>query len=60
MILLNNMTQPLAGLLVALFPARTQTGPLIVGLALAMGSIGLAVTLGSVLLRQRRAIASGD
>jgi MFS family permease len=59
-ILLNNLTQPLAGLLVTLFPARTQTGPLIVGLALAMGSIGIAVTAGSVLLRRRRTIALGE
>ena len=59
-ILLNNLTQPFAGLLVTLFPARTQTGPLIVGLSLAMGGIGVAVTIGSVLLRRRRAVALGD
>jgi hypothetical protein len=59
-ILLNNLTQPLAGLLVGLFSARTQTGPLIVTLSLAMGGIGAAVSLGSSLLRRKRALALGE
>jgi MFS family permease len=56
-ILLNNMTQPLAGLLVSLFPARTQTGPLIVALSLAMGGIGVAVWVGATLVRRKRPLA---
>jgi MFS family permease len=59
-ILLNNLTQPLAGLLVTLFPGRTQTGPLIVALSLAMGGIGAAVSLGAVLERRRRDIVAGE
>ncbi|SMG46491.1 MFS transporter [Paraburkholderia susongensis] len=54
-ILLNNVTQPLAGLLVSVFSARTQTGPLIVVLSLTMGGIGAAVSIGSALLRRKRA-----
>ncbi|MCC8396249.1 MFS transporter [Paraburkholderia sp. MMS20-SJTR3] len=53
-ILLNNLTQPLAGLLVGVFSARTQTGPLIVALSLTMGAIGAAVSLGAALLRRKR------
>lgn len=59
-ILLNNMTQPLAGLLVGVFSARTQTGPLIVALAVAMGGIGATVSVGSALLRRKRALVLGE
>ncbi|MEX3789333.1 MFS transporter [Paraburkholderia sp. BR14374] len=59
-ILLNNLTQPLAGLLVGVFSARTQTGPLIVALSLTMGGIGAAVSIGSALLRGKRAWALED
>ena len=59
-ILLNNMTQPLAGLLVGVFAARTETGPLIVALSLTMGGIGAVVSIGSALLRRKRAWALED
>ena len=59
-ILLNNMTQPLAGLLVGVFSARAHTGLLIVILSMAMGCIGTAVSLGSVLLRRKRALVLGE
>ncbi|MFM0173216.1 MFS transporter [Paraburkholderia sediminicola] len=59
-ILLNNMTQPLAGLLVSVFSARTQTGPLIVILSLTMGGIGAAVPIGAALMRRKRALALGE
>jgi MFS family permease len=59
-ILLNNLTQPLAGLLVGVFSARTQTGPLIVALSLTMGGVGAAVSIGSALLRRKRAWALED
>jgi hypothetical protein len=59
-ILLNNMTQPLAGLLVSMFSARTQTGPLIVILSLTMGGIGVAVSIGAALVRKKRALALGE
>lgn len=59
-ILLNNLTQPLAGLLVGVFSARTQTGPLIVALSLAMGGMGLVVTVGSAIWRRKRALALGE
>lgn len=44
-ILLNNMTQPLAGLLVGVFANRAQTGWLIVILSLCMGAIGAMVSI---------------
>ncbi|RDK00454.1 MFS transporter [Paraburkholderia lacunae] len=59
-ILLNNMTQPLAGLLVGVFSARAQTGWLIVALSLAMGGIGAAVSIGAALRRRRHALAVGE
>ncbi|QQC65226.1 MFS transporter [Paraburkholderia ginsengisoli] len=59
-ILLNNLTQPLAGLLVGLFSARTQTGPLIVTLSVAMGGIGAATSLGAAVLRRKRALVLGE
>jgi len=59
-ILLNNMTQPLAGLLVGIFSARAQTGLLIVALSLAMGCIGATASIGSALSRRRRALALGE
>lgn len=59
-ILLNNTTQPLAGLLVGIFSARAQTGLLIVALSLAMGCIGATVSIGSALSRRRRALALGE
>ena len=57
-ILLNNMTQPLAGLLVSLFSSRTQTGPLIVALAATMGAIGAGVSIGSAWLLRRKLLAA--
>jgi hypothetical protein len=59
-ILLNNMTQPLAGLLVSVFSARTQAGPLIVILSLTMGGIGAAVSIGAALARRKRGLALGE
>ncbi|MFM0732273.1 MFS transporter [Paraburkholderia sediminicola] len=59
-ILLNNMTQPLAGLLVSVFSARTQTGLLIVVLSLAMGCTGAAVSIGSALSRRKGPFALGE
>ncbi|ABE29703.1 major Facilitator Superfamily protein [Paraburkholderia xenovorans LB400] len=56
-ILLNNLTQPLAGLLVSVFSTRTQTGPLIVILSLTMGGIGAVITIGAALARRKRALA---
>jgi len=54
-ILLNNMTQPLAGLLVGLFAGRGQTGALIVILSLGMGVVGASVSLIGPLLGRRKA-----
>jgi hypothetical protein len=59
-ILLNNMTQPLAGLLVGVFSARAQTGLLIVALSVAMVCIGGVVSISSALLRRKRALALGE
>jgi hypothetical protein len=59
-ILLNNMTQPLAGLLVGVFSARAQTGLLIVALSVAMVCIGGVVSVSSALLRRKRALALGE
>lgn len=54
-ILLNNMTQPVAGLLVGLFSGLRQTGFVIVALALCMGILGAAVAVFSSLAARRRA-----
>ena len=54
-ILLNNMTQPLAGLLVGLFAGRGQTGALIVILSLGMGAVGALVSVIGPLLGRRKA-----
>ncbi len=54
-ILLNNLTQPLAGLLVGVFAGRGHTGLLIVLLSLTMGTIGAAASIAGPWLQQRRA-----
>ncbi|MFM0200386.1 MFS transporter [Paraburkholderia fungorum] len=59
-ILLNNMTQPLAGLLVGVFSGRAQTGALIVVLSATMGCIGAAVSIVATLSRRKRALALGE
>lgn len=55
-ILLNNLTQPLAGILVAVFSAPKQTGFVIVGLALCMAVLGLAVAVVLPFFRRRGAL----
>lgn len=57
-ILLNNATQPLAGLLVGLCAARSQTGYLIVALSLAMVLIGAVATWGHRLRGSRSGAAA--
>ncbi len=44
-VLLNNLTQPLAGLVVGAFAARTQVSPVILALCLGMSLLGAAVWL---------------
>ena len=46
-VLLNNLSQPLAGLLVGLFAGRAEAGQVILALSLAMGLMGVAVVLAS-------------
>jgi MFS family permease len=46
MVLLNNASQPLAGLVVGLFASRVDTGVVIAALTLCMGLLGAAVVLG--------------
>jgi MFS family permease len=58
-ILLNNMTQPLAGLLVGIFSGRAQTGVLILTLSATMACIGAAVSIAATLSRRKRALALG-
>lgn len=53
-ILLNNATQPLAGLLVGLCADRSKTGYLVAGLSLAMALIGAAAIWGGRLRGSRR------
>jgi hypothetical protein len=53
-ILLNNMTQPLAGLLVGVFASRAHTGLLIVTLSLTMGAIGAVASIAEPWLQRRR------
>jgi MFS family permease len=54
-ILLNNLTQPLAGLLVGVFAGRRHTGLLILLLSLTMGAIGAAASIAGPWLQQKRA-----
>ena len=54
-ILLNNLTQPLAGLLVGVFSGRGQTAALIVALSITMGTIGAAASIAGPWLQQRSA-----
>ncbi len=54
-ILLNNLTQPLAGLLVGVFSRHGQTAMLIVLLSAAMGVAGAAIALAGSRLRRRDA-----
>jgi hypothetical protein len=54
-ILLNNLTQPLAGLLVGVFASRAHTGLLIVVLSLTMGAIGATASIAGPWWRKRRA-----
>jgi hypothetical protein len=56
-ILLNNMTQPLAGLLVGLFSGPNQTGVVIVALSLCMGILGTAVWLFSSVVDKHRKVS---
>ncbi len=59
-ILLNNMTQPLAGLLVGVFAGRAQTGLLIIVLAGVMGGVGGAVAAGSAVVKRKRGLVIGE
>ena len=54
-ILLNNLTQPLAGLLVGVFSGHGQTRMLIVLLSVTMAAIGATVALAGPLWRRRKA-----
>jgi hypothetical protein len=47
MITLNNLSQPVAGLMVSLFSGSGQLGAVIGGITLVMGGIGVAVALSS-------------
>jgi MFS family permease len=53
-ILLNNMTQPLAGLVVGIFSGPNQTSGVIVALSLCMGILGIAVSAPPNLFTKRR------
>ena len=53
-IMLNNLTQPLAGLLVGMFSGNGRMGAVVVAISLAMGVMGLVVTLVSMGVRRRR------
>jgi hypothetical protein len=59
-ILLNNLTQPLAGLLVGVFSGRGQTGTLIVALSLAMAAIGALATIAMPSLQQKKSVDMAD
>jgi MFS family permease len=54
-ILLNNLTQPLAGLLVGVFAGRAHTGLLIVLLSLTMAAIGATASIVGPWRQKRRA-----
>ena len=53
-ILLNNLTQPLAGLLVGVFAGRARTGLLIVVLSLTMGAVGAVASIAAPWLQRGR------
>jgi MFS family permease len=52
-IMLNNLTQPLAGLLVGLFSGSGRMSAVIVGISLGMGALGLAVVLAGIGIKGR-------
>jgi MFS family permease len=49
-VLLNNLSQPVAGLLVGLFAGQAETGQVIIALTLVMGLLGAAALLSSIFL----------
>jgi MFS family permease len=49
-VLLNNLSQPVAGLLVGLFAGQADTGQVITALTLGMGLLGIAALLSSIFL----------
>jgi len=57
-IMLNNLTQPLAGLLVGTFAGNGRMSAVVVAIALAMGAMGLVVTLVSMGVGRRRPSAT--
>ena len=59
-ILLNNLTQPFAGLLVGVFSGRGQTSALIVALSLAMAAIGAVATITMPKLQQKKSADTSD
>ncbi|MEM5365759.1 MFS transporter [Paraburkholderia azotifigens] len=52
-IMLNNLTQPLAGLLVGAFAGNGRIGMVVVAISMTMGVLGLAVTLVSMGVARR-------
>jgi hypothetical protein len=56
-IMLNNLTQPLAGLLVGMFSGNGRMSAVIVAISLGMGALGLVVTLVGIGVGRRRANA---
>lgn len=57
-ILLNNMTQPLAGLAVGVFSTRSSPGTVILALSICMSVLGLAVSLGSHIWKRQNPVAA--
>jgi MFS family permease len=56
-IMLNNLTQPLAGLLVGMFSGQGRMRAVIVAISLGMGALGLGVTLAGMQRARRDAVA---
>lgn len=54
-VMLNNLPQPLAGLLVGLFSGSSGAGAVILGLSSVMGAIGIGVAISSYRAAQRNA-----
>ncbi|ACC74534.1 MFS transporter [Paraburkholderia phymatum] len=59
-IMLNNLTQPLAGLLVGMFAGNGRMSEVVVGISLGMGALGAVVVLAGRGAGRRRAAAHGQ
>ncbi|WP_109477315.1 MFS transporter [Paraburkholderia sp. C35] len=59
-IMLNNLTQPLAGLLVGMFSGQGRMSAVVIAISFGMGALGLIVVLAGAIARRRERRARGQ